>query len=393
MSWRTCNPMTQREDFITLARLPAANVSELCRRFAISRKTGNKWLARYRQGGAAALQDRCRRPRCCPHATPPAPVAAILALREEQPTWGPRKLRARLQVQGRVDLPARSTIATILRREGKITPAASQAATAWQRFERSRPNALWQMDFKGHFALGDASRCHALTVLDDHSRYLIALRACACERTALVQTHLESCFRTHGLPETILCDNGSPWSGPGGEYTPLSVWLLLLGVRVCHGRPFHPQTQGKDERFHRTLKADLLARRDFADLASTQPLFDAYRHLYNHDRPHQALGDAVPASRYSPSPRPWRAADTDFAYAPGALVRTVKSKGEITFANRFFYLGQAFARHRVALEPTTREGIYHVRFHAYAIGEINLSAPPSKPKGHYYSMAKVHPVL
>ena len=311
----------------------------------------------------------------------------------KHPTWGPRKLRASLQALGAPDLPARSTIGAILSRHGKIDPQASLAATAFTRFERGTANELWQMDFKGHFALGDASRCHPLTVLDDHSRYLVGLRACACERTETVQGHLESLFRTHGLPESILCDNGSPWAGYGGEHTPLSVWLLLLGVKMCHGRPLHPQTQGKDERFHRTLKADLLARRNFASLAQAQPHFDAFRHLYNHDRPHQALGDATPASCYSPSPRAWREPRRDFDYAPEYIQRTVKAKGEITFQNRFFYLGQAFCRHVVALEPTASQGLYRVRFHAHCIGQIDLRPPNSKAKGSYYPMDKLTSVL
>ena len=303
-------------------------------------------------------------------------------------------MRARLQALGAEALPARSTIGAILSRAGRIDPQASVNATAFTRFERGTPNEMWQMDFKGHFALGDASRCHALTVLDDHSRYLVGLKACAGERTETVQGHLEDIFRVYGLPESILCDNGSPWSGAGGDYhTQLSVWLMLLGVRVCHGRPFHPQTQGKDERFHRTLKADLLARRDFASLADAQPHSDAFRSLYNHQRPHQALGDAVPASRYRVSPRPWRPADPGFDYAPGAITRTVKAKGEITFQNRFFYLGAAFRAHPVALEPTATDGLYDVRFHAYRIGQIDLAVPNTKAKGCYYPMAKPTAIL
>jgi transposase InsO family protein len=385
--------MTERKDFIALACLAEANLSELCRRFGVSRRTGHKWLERYRAGGVEALADRSRRPKAHPWKVNAPVQAAILALRAEHPSWGPRKLRRRLEDLGHRDLPARSTIGAILRREGRLSPRASEAATAWQRFEHATPNALWQMDFKGHFALGDASRCHPLTVLDDHSRYLVGLRACACQRTEIVQAHLESLFRLYGLPERILCDNGSPWAGPGGEHTALSVWLMLLGVTMHHGRPFHPQTQGKDERFHRTLQAELLARRDFANLHQAQPHFDAYRRLYNHDRPHQALGDAVPASRYRPSPRAWRTPDLAFEYAPGALVRQVKVKGEITFANRFFYLGHAFRGHAIALMPTASDGLYHVYFHAYAIGQIDLRVPNSKPKGNYYPMAKLDPFL
>jgi transposase InsO family protein len=394
MSWKHCNAMSQRQKFIELATLPGANKSELCRRFEISRETAHKWLRRYRKDGQPGLLEQSRRPRRCPGRTAARETAAILALRAEHPSWGPRKLRARLQsLDPLAAVPARSTIGAILGREGQIDPRASQAAKAWQRFEHATANALWQMDFKGYFALGDATRCHPLTVLDDHSRYLVGLRACSGQRTEIVQGHLESLFRVYGLPASILCDNGSPWAGPGGEYTALSVWLLLLGVRVRHGRPFHPQTQGKDERFHRTLKADLLSRRDFHTLDDVQPCFDQYRQIYNRVRPHQALDDVPPASRYVPSTRPWRPIEPAFEYAPEAIERTVKTKGEITFANRFFYLGQAFRGQRIALLPAATDGVYEVRLHAYPVGQIDLRVPNSKPKGNYYPMEPLVPFI
>lgn len=215
------------------------------------------------------------------------------------------------------------------------------------------------MDFKGHFALGDASRCHALTILDDHSRYLVGLKACAGERAAIVQGHLESCFRTHGLPEAILRDHGSPWSGPRAVSTRRPRCGCCCWACACAtDGPSTRRLKARMNASFRTLKADLLTRRDFADLASAQPHFDAFRHLYNHDGPHQALGDAVPASRYRPSSRTWREPDADFAYAPGATVRTVKSKGEITCQNRFFYLGAAFRRYAVGLVPTSQDGVF-----------------------------------
>ncbi len=380
--------MTERQKFIELATLAEPNISQICRDLGISRQTGHKWLRRYREQGPLGLLEQSRRPRHCPTRTAEHETAAILALRAKYPSWGPRKLRAHLQAleHSPVVLPARSTIGAILLREGQIDPRASQAATAWQRFEHAAPNALWQMDFKGHFALCNATRCHPLTVLDDHSRYLIGLRACSGQRTEIVQAHLESLFRLYGLPASILCDNGSPWAGAGGEYTALSVWLLLLGVPMRHGRPFHPQTQGKDERFHRTLQADLLSRRDFHTLDEVQPCFDEYRQIYNRLRPHQALGDVPPATRYVVSTRPWRPIERAFEYAPEAIERTVKAKGEITFANRYFYLGHAFRGQRIGLLPTTCDGVYAVRLHAYCIGQIDLRQPNTKPKGNYYPL-------
>lgn len=316
----------------------------------------------------------------------PEPVeSALLALRKEHPTWGPRKLHRRLQDIAGPRPPAVSTVGRLLKRAGCIDTVISAQHEPWQRFTRAEPNELWQMDFKGHFAM-HAGRCHPLTVLDDHSRYLVGLRACGNEQTVTVRGHLTELFTVHGLPGTILCDNGSPWAGGGPEHSVLSVWLLRLGVRVIHGRPFHPQTQGKDERFHRTLKADLLARHDWPDLIKSQERFDTYRRLYNHDRPHEALDLSVPASRYHPSTRAMPAHLPVAEYDQDELIRRVKSKGEITFLNRFYYIGQAFAGLDLALRPTATDGVYRVCYTAFTLGLIDSSLPSDLPKGHYHRL-------
>jgi transposase InsO family protein len=386
MSWKIQNLMSQRHEFVLLASQPDANLAGLCRRFGISRRTGYKWSRRFRRGGAEALRDCSRRPHTSPSRTTAAVQAAVVALRQKHPAWGPRKLRRRLADLGRTDLPAPSTVAAILRREGCVDPTPSAQHQPWQRFERSRPNELWQMDFKGHFALGRGGRCHPLTVLDDHARFLLTLQACANEQDRTVRGHLITGFRRYGLPEALLCDNGPPWGGPGGQYTALAVWLLRLGVRVIHGRPFHPQTQGKDERFHRTLKAELLARADWPDLRRAQPRFDHYRDVYNLERPHEALGLAVPATRYQPSPRLYPEALPPLAYPVGEVVRAVKSKGEITFQQRFFYIGQAFAGLPVALRPTTPDGHYTVCLAAHRLGRIDLTQPNDRPFGNCFPL-------
>jgi transposase InsO family protein len=359
MSWKK-DLMTQRLEFITLARTPGANRAELCRRFQISRKTGYKWLSRFAQEGKAALRDRSRRPLSSPAQAAEALEDRVVALRTTQPTWGARKLHRRLFDLGHTALPAVSTVGRILRRRALIDPSSSRAHQPWQRFARSEPNQLWQMDFKGHFPLQRGGRCHPLTILDDCSRYSIGLAACANEQANTVQASLQSVFASHGLPEQILCDNGPPWSGSGFDYTWLAVWLMRLGIQVIHGRPYHPQTQGKDERFHRTLQHDLLARQDWLDLPQTQRRFDSYRQLYNHDRPHDALQLAVPAACYRPSLRSLPAQLLPIEYAPGTLTRRVKTKGEVTFQNRFFYIGRAFIGHDVAIHPTASSGLFRV---------------------------------
>jgi len=223
--------MSQRKEFVKLALSEGANRARLCERFGVSRKTGYKWLARYQREGEPGLADRSRRPRSSPGVTPPVLADAVVRLREAHPAWGGRKLRARLMVLGYTSVPAASTITAILHRHGLIDPEASAQARAFQRFEAQAPNDLWQMDFKGHVATNQG-RCHPLTVLDDHSRHAVGLEACADERGATVQQRLTLIFRRYGLPREILVDNGSPWgSDREHPYTPLTVWLLKLGLR------------------------------------------------------------------------------------------------------------------------------------------------------------------
>jgi transposase InsO family protein len=391
MSWDIKNIVARRHEFVALALAGGISMAALCRRFGISRKTGYKWRVRYLARGEAGLHDPPRRAGRRANQTPSRVEQLVLALRRQHPTWGPRKLQRRLHDLGREELPALSSFARILRRHGCIAPEVSRQHQACQRFSRSAPNELWQMDFKGHFALQRGGRCHPLTVLDDCSRYAVGLQACADEQTVTVQQRLARLFTLYGLPESILCDNGPPWGGSGPEYTLLAVWLLRLGVRVIHGRPFHPQTQGKDERFHRTLQTDLLARHDWVDLTQAQRRFDAYRRLYNHERPHEALELAVPASRYRPSARPMPSRTPLAEYAASDVVRPVKSKGEITFRNRFYYIGRAFVGLQVALRPTATDGLYRVCYAAFPLGLINLTQPSDRPKGHYHPLEPLPP--
>jgi transposase InsO family protein len=393
MSWDIQDTIGRRHEFVTLALAGNVGMAELCRRFGISRKTGYKWRLRFNSGGTAALVDQPQDRSRVRQQTSARTEAKVLALRRKHPTWGPRKLHRRLLDLGQAPetLPAVSTFARILQRAGCITPSSAAQHQAVQRFSRPEPNQLWQMDFKGHFALQRQGRCHPLTVLDDCSRFSLGLQACADEQTPTVQRRLEQIFRVYGLPDSILCDNGPPWGGGGLEHTRLTVWLLRLGITVLHGRPYHPQTQGKDERFHRTLKADLLDRHDWRDLAQAQRRFDSYRRLYNHDRPHEALDLAVPATRYRPSPRPLPRQLSAVEYGAHELVRPVKSKGEITFRNRFYYVGQAFIGLPVALRPMAQDGVFRVCFAAVNLGLIDCTQPTQQPKGFYHPLQNLSP--
>jgi transposase InsO family protein len=371
MPWKESSTVSERTEFVRLASAGGANLSELCRRFGISRPTAYKWLGRYRTGGPSGLQDRSRTPHGSPAKTPAAVEAAVIQLRQQYPAWGGRKLRARLRALRHTHLPAASTITAILRRHGLLGAAAGQPRD-FQRFEHPAPNALWQIDFKGHFALG-SGRCHPLTILDDHSRYAVGLFACENEQTTTVSGHLTAVFRRFGLPDRILCDNGSPWGAAGeSPYTELGVWLLRLGVAVSHGRPHHPQTQGKDERFHRTLAVEVLQGQHFADLAVCQGRFDAWREVYNTERPHEALGLDVPASRYRPSSRPFPERLPPLQYHATDMVRRVQLDGCISFHSRLWKVGKAFVRQPVALRPQAEDGKYQIVFGTVAIGQIDL---------------------
>lgn len=371
MPWREVSPVSERREFVGLANAPGANVSELCRRFGISRKTGNKWLSRFRESGVEGLAERSRRPQGSPARTDERVEAAVLDLRAKHPAWGGRKLRARLLALGHTSVPSASTITAILERNGLLSEDRREKRN-WQRFEHEAPNRLWQMDFKGHFAT-EQGRCHPLTLVDDHSRYNLCLRAFDNERATTVQEALSDVFRRYGLPERILCDNGSPWGDDAHTpHTILTVWLLRLGVGVSHGRPYHPQTQGKEERFHRTLQLEVIQRAVFRDLDHCQQQFDVWRTTYNHERPHEALAMAVPADRYQPSWRQFPEKLPPIEYSPGDLVRKVDQKGVFSFKGRFWKLGKAFREMPVALRYTEQDGVFDVYFCSERVKSIEL---------------------
>jgi hypothetical protein len=230
------------------------------------------------------------------------------------------------------------------------------------------------MDFKGHVGLTKGGRCHPLTVVDDHSRYALCIKACADEQEATVRPHVEAAFRLYGLPDALFVDNGSPWGdASGARWTRFGVWLLKLGVGLLHSRPYHPQSRGKNERFHRTMKDEVLALRPLRDLADAQRAFDTWRSIYNCERPHEALGQAVPADRYRASSRSMPARVPTIEYDEGEIVRTVpRSKDYVAFASRHWKVPQAFRGERVAIRPRGRDGQYVICFGAHEIASIDL---------------------
>ena len=375
MPWRISSAMSERHEFVLLAAQEKANIRQLCQRFGVSSATAYKWLHRFEVDGLTGLEDVSRRPHHSPARTTQELEGAVIALRQKHPAWGCRKLRRRLLDLGHQTVPSASTITAILRRHQLLDPQESVKHQAFQRFERAAPNELWQMDFKGEFQLL-RGRCYPLTVLDDHSRFAIGLQACARNTKNITQNALIQVFRRYGLPASITCDNGSPW-GCGGRsyYTALGVWLMRLSIGISHSRPHHPQTQGKDERFHRSLEAEVLRYQRADTLKQWQQHFDLWRDVYNTERPHESLDMNVPASRYQPSPRPYPEQLPPIQYGPTDIVRKVRHFGHIKFHGRDYHVGSAFYGLQVALRHTTTDGLFDLFFCQHRIGRLNLADP------------------
>jgi putative transposase len=297
--------MDERVRLIALWNEGQMTVSQLARTFEISRKTVYKWLERYEKGGVEGLAERVAVAHHHPHATPDALVSALLELRKERPTWGPKKLRARLAQLG-MAVPAASTVGQLLKKHGLIRPRRRRAyppRMPSQLAETTRPNDTWCVDFKGHFLLGNKSRCYPLTLSDQVSRYLLKCESVERQDTDHVKVHFEHAFHEYGLPLRIRSDNGPPFATAGiGGLSELSVWWMKLGITPERIEPGKPQQNGRHERMHRTL-SDETANPASNNVAEQQLAFDRFRGDYNNVRPHEALDQCTPASHYSTSSR------------------------------------------------------------------------------------------
>lgn len=374
MPWNEVTKMSLKLEFVRFVMQGKETFSDLCKRFKISRKTGYKILNRYNEHGEAGLVELSRRPHSCPTQTNTVLEEKITKLREKKPYWGGRKIRAYLNEHGEKNLPAESTISDILRRHGLITKK-DTPEKGFERFEHKKPNDLWQVDFKGHFEM-HRGRCHPLTVLDDHSRYSIALRACNSENGDIVKRHFIDIFEEHGLPYRINFDNGSPWASVSSRYykfTVFTLWLIRLGVQVSYSKIRRPQTNGKLERFHRTLKSELLQYHHFLNLADAQEHFDPWRLEYNHERPHESLGLKSPMTRYEFSNRQYRDELPPIEYRITDIVRRVDAAGKISFNSKKIFIGEALRYLPVGLRE--KEGD---KFDIYFCNQKLLSFDVSK---------------
>lgn len=379
MPWGVKEKVSQREEFVREAKAREKDIKQLCGEYEISRKTGYKWLGRDLQG--LDLQDQSRRPHQCKNQIRGETENLLLDMRRKHPVWGGKKIRRALLDEGKEGIPASSTITEVLKRNGLIDEQESRKHMAYQRFEYAAPNELWQADFKGNKGWAHYVGCHPLTVLDDHSRFNIGLRSCPDERRETVQQEFSMLFREYGMPLRILTDNGSPWgsSSANDSYTALAVWMMILGIGVSHGRPRHPQTQGKDERFNRTLQEEVMSRCRPEDWEGYQRIFDEWREVYNNVRPHEALGMQVPADRYSPSPRQFPEKLPEVVYDEGLKLRKADSTGWICFHNQYWYVGKAFQGYHVAVAPSEIDGVLNVLFMSCCISSIDLRENRRRP--------------
>ena len=378
MAWKVNNLMSQRYEFCHLASEPGANISALCQLFGVSRKTGYKWLKRYHETGCFA--EHSRRPHYSPARTDPAIAEHVVALRHDYPYWGPRKLHRLLRDSLPAEqVPALVTVARILKRKGLINPKPSPPPQVdWQRFAWPCPNDLWQMDLQAPLRLPQGHKIYPVGLLDDHSRYLVGLWMLPnCTDDRLLSCWVEAA-RGHGLPQRTLTDHGPQFRMEDHQTSAFRVYLWACGVDHTQGRIAHPQTQGKIERFFRTLNLEVFSRHAYQDLASWQACLADWRQQYNHLRPHQELGDEVPASRYKTSSKPFIEPDRrNHEGQPDSLYRRVNERGWTSLSGQLLMIGRGFAGWTIEARPLG-SGCWHFYFKDHFIREYIISQPGQK---------------
>lgn len=367
MPWENRSVEEQRLIFAQEAQV-TQNFSALCREYGISRCTGYKWLERYER--QEPLCDRSHARKFVGNKTDPETEQLILSVRHENPAWGGKKIRAVLLGRGYTDLPCVKTFNNILKRNGCIRPEDSLAHTPYKRFARAHCNELWQTDFKGEFKMLDGNYCYPLDILDDHSRFLIRIQPCSSTKNVVISTFLQA-FQTYGMPKAILSDNGAQFAGFRHGFTQFEKWLMDLDILPIHGRIVHPQTQGKIERFHRTLKSELLNHRSFSDLADADVHLQCWREKYNTQRPHEALGMRTPAEVYVPSSRAYIDTIPKYEYGGQYHVVKVNSWGYVRFAHWQIYLSETMRNEYIELRPNPHGDSFLACYRNFQIAEFD----------------------
>lgn len=372
MPWKDNSLAMIREEFVKRVLLNKETKTALCQEYGISRPTGDKWIKRYLND--EPLSDRSKAPFKTANKTPSDIEKLILDYRKSHPAIGAVKIRRILQNKGYENIPSSSTVNAILKRNGCITAEASRAATPSKRFVKDFPNDMWQADFKGNFLLENQSRCYPLNVIDDHSRMCLCSQALASEGYEAVLPVFLNLFEEYGLPLSLLCDNGNPWgTSHKGGFTSFEVYLMELGILVLHGRVCHPQTQGKEESFNRSMTKELLRFHNFNDLNDAQMYFNDYRNFYNYERPHHSLELDVPSQHYYKSNRKMPSKIYDWDYPNEYKPRKVSAKGYLYCAGTQYYFSEGFANKTVAIRESSVPGFINVYFRQFKIARININ--------------------
>ena len=373
MPWGARTVEETREGFV-LAAKRSSNFSALCREYGITRRTGYKWVRRATEDwkeGADRFANRSTTPKHKANKTSADTEERILRVRAENPAWGGKTIRKVLEDSGCEALPCVKTCCNILKRNGCIDPEESAKHKPYQRFEREACNELWQTDFKGDFQLLDGSRCFPLTILDDHSRFSVMIDA--KPSTLGVKESFRQAFLSFGMPEAVLSDNGSQFAGFRGGYTSFERWLMDHEILPIHGRIMHPQTQGKIERFHRTMNQELLKNTRFADLNDADMQLQNWRRKYNEVRPHEALGMKPPAQVYIPSTRLYTDVVARYDYDGSCQVYKVNNWGYLRWASSRIYLSETMANAYLEIRPSQIRDSFEVCYRQFKIAEIDAA--------------------
>lgn len=374
MPWEEKDALQQRNEFIDAWLRKEYGVAELCRRFGISRKTGYKWLERYDGGGRAGLEDGSRAPHHPAHGVGQEIARAIVAARQQHPTWGARKIRELLRRENAQQRwPAASSIGELLKREGMVRERRVRRRTAPYNEpleHAAAPNVVWCADFKGWFRCGDGQRCDPLTLTDAYSRYLLRCRAVPKTDGVHVRAVFETVFRDFGLPQAIRTDNGSPFAStaPGG-LSRLAMWWLKLGIRHERIEPGCPEQNGRHERMHRTLKAET-ANPPQATLARQQAKFQRFEREYNELRPHEALGLRTPAELYTRSGRDYPSRLPELEYPAGAHLRRISQHGDLKWKSQRTFVSEVLGRELVGLVEIEEE-LFEVYYGLLLLGWLD----------------------
>jgi len=376
MPWNTGKRIVEsRLDFINLAKAREATVAQLCRDFGISRKTAYKWMGRHLRG--EGLEDRSRRPISSPGATTQDIVGKVLGMRARHPFLGGRKIGLILRRQGVADVPSGNTITSIIRAHGLLDRRSSREAQRYVRFRKDKANEMWQCDFLGHFALKDGSRCHTLNVIDDYSRFCLCCAALPDERFVSVKPVFERLFAAYGMPKTLLCDNGSPWgaavSAARGGITSFEAWMMDLGVLVMHGKPYHPQTQGKEERFNKSFAREAKQYASLDNLSAAQSSFDRYREFYNNERPHMGIDDLRPKDLYHPGETSLPSEMPEWEYPAGACLRKVQCNGRVDYNGRTLAFSCGMTGRTVAILPVKGRSAVNIVYRQFLLARYDMS--------------------